>query len=114
MGFDSTFTTDSVWWDKPEEIPDGFIIQREIVKAVNEKPFFYNDAETGKPIRLDAVSFEEFNFYYQIWEDFFYLKVLPHGKGTLDERRWLIDLIKIFLKTYNSVESMIQEKAARG
>ena len=113
LGFDSDFKTDSVWWDKPEKIPDGLIIQREIEKAVNEKPFFYNDPETGKPVRLPAVKWQEFNFYYELWDDFFYLGVLPHGKGTLDERRWLIDIIKIFQKTFKQVENMVQERAAR-
>lgn len=112
LGFHSDFKTDSSFWDKAEEIPDGYIIQREIEKAVSGKPFFYNNKD-GKPVRLDGISFNDFYFYYQIWDDWHWLKVLPHGRGTLSERRWVLDLLKIFEKTYLNVEALWDEWEAR-
>lgn len=76
------------------------------------KPFFYND-KNGKPVRLEGVSIREFNYYYQIWDDWHYLRVLPHGKGTLHERRWVLDLIKIFEKVYNQIQALLDEWDAR-
>ncbi len=112
MGYDSTFKADVTFSDKAEEIPDGYIIQREIEKAVTGKPFFYND-ETGKAVYQDAVSSKEFFHYYLIWEDFHYLHVLPHGKGTLHERRWLLELLKIFEKASKQVEHLVELKMSR-
>ena len=100
-------------WDKAEEIPGGFIIQREIGKAGRGEPFFYNDGETGKPVRVPAVPAEAFAYYFQIWDDFHYLHTLPHGRGTLSERRWLVDMLKIFEKSHIEVQNHIEERAAR-
>ena len=112
LGYNANYKTDDVFWDKAEEIPGGYIIQREIVNAVNGKKFFYNN-ENGKPVFCDAVQWDEFYYYYQIWEDFHVLRVLPHGEGTLAERRWLLDLLKIFERTYNATEALIEEKMAK-
>ena len=112
LGYNASYKTDDVFWDKAEEIPGGYIIQREIVNAVNGKKFFYNN-ENGKPVFCEAVQWDEFYYYYQIWEDFHVLRVLPHGRGTLDERRWLLDLLKIFERTYNATVALIEEKMAR-
>lgn len=112
LGFHSDFKTDSSFWDKAEEIPDGWIIQREIEKAVSGKPFFYNNRD-GKPVRLEGISFDEFSYYYRIWDDWHWLKILPHGRGTLHERRWLLDLLKIFERTYLQVQALFDEWEAR-
>jgi hypothetical protein len=112
LGFGSNFKTDRTFWDKAEEIPGGYIIQREIEKAVSGKPFFYNN-EDGKPVRLQGLDFNEFYYYYLIWEDWHVLKVLPHGKGTLSERRWVIDLVKICERTYDQIELLKDEQLAR-
>jgi hypothetical protein len=113
LGYGSDFTTDDTFWDKAEEIPDGYIIQRELVKAMNGKPFFYNDGITGKPVRCEATPWDVFFYYYQLWEDFHVLRVLPHGQGTLAERRWLLDLLKIFEKVFAQVENLKDEWLAR-
>jgi len=110
--FGETYNTET-FWDKAEELPEGFIIQREIKKATTGKPFFYNDGSTGKPVRCDGIMMEEFNFYFQLWDDFHFLKLLPHGKGSADERRWVIDFIKLFEKIHISTCNFLQEKADR-
>ncbi len=89
------------------------MIQREIEKAVNGKPFFINDEETKKPIRLLGLTNEEFYHYYNIWEDFHVTRILPHGQGTLKERRWVIDLIKAFERAYKEVEVFVDRKNSK-
>jgi hypothetical protein len=113
LGYGPDYKTDNTFWNKAEEIPGGHMIQREIVNAVSGKPFFYNDPDNHKPVRLQGVNFEEFYYYYLIWEDWHGLKVLPHGKGTLAERRWVIDIIKIFEKVYDEVRALREEWLAR-
>ena len=68
------------------------------------------NSNTGKPVKLDGIEPEEFYYYYLFWEDFHVLKVLPHGQGTLAERRWLIDLLKIFEKNYTQIEILQSAK----
>ena len=109
--FGEKYDTDT-FWDKAEDIPDGFIIQREIKKATSGQPFFYNN-ENGKPVRCDALPMEEFNFYFQLWDDFHFLKLLPHGKGSAGERRWVIDFIKMFEKIHISTNNFLSDKAQR-
>ena len=100
------------FWDKAEELPDGFIIQREIKRAVTGQNFFYNNSH-GKPVRCEAVDMGEFNFYFQLWDDFHFLKLLPHGRGSADERRWVIDFIKMFEKIHIAVNNFLEEKAQK-
>ncbi len=113
MGYSADDEYSNDFWDKAESFPGGFIIQRELKKAVTGQPFFYNRTEDGKPVRLKGVEWEEFFHYYTIWEDFHYIKILPHGKGTLNERRWVLDIIKIFTKAFTSVENFLEAEAAR-
>lgn len=110
--FEEEYNT-STFWDKAEELPDGFIIQREIKKAVAGNNFFYNSAKNGKPVRCDGITLEEFNYYLQLWDDFHFLKLLPHGQGSGRERRWVIDFIKMFEKIHMSVNNYLTDKAQR-
>jgi len=73
LGYIGEEYTTSTFWDKAEDIPDGFIIQREIKKAITGQPFFYNDGNTGKPVRCDGLEMEVFNYYFQLWDDFHFL-----------------------------------------
>jgi len=109
--FDEDYMSDT-FWDKAEELPNGFIIRREIKRATSGQNFFYNN-EKGKPVRCDAVNMEEFNFYFQLWDDFHFLKLLPHGKGSADERRWVIDFIKLFEKIHIATNNFLEEKAQK-
>jgi len=109
LGYNSGFKTDSTFWDKVENLPGGFMIRREIEKAVNGKPFTIFDPDTKEPLRLQAVPWEEFYYYYQLWEDFHYFG-LPHGGGTLAERRWLLDFLKVFTRTHEQVNSFLEAR----
>jgi len=101
------------FWDKAEELPGCFMIQREIRRAIKGEPFFFNDDETGKSTKVEGCSREEFNYYFQIWDDFHWLKILPHGKGSLSERRWVLDIIKTFEKSHAEIVAYIEERAHR-
>ncbi len=70
--------------------------------------FFINDERTGKPIRLQAVEAMAFSYYYKLWEDWHYFQTLPHGRGTMSERRWLLEFLKAFDRVYRDVENFIQ------
>lgn len=96
-----------MFWDKVENFPGGFMIQRQIERAVTGKSFTIYDPDTMEPIRLQGVSWEEFYHYYQIWEDFHYFG-LPQGRGSLEERRWLLDFLKVFTKTHKEVEVFLE------
>lgn len=108
---EQTFISD--FWDKAEELPGFFMIQREIKKAISGKSFFYNDDETGKSIRVEGCTTEEFNYYFLLWDDYHWLKTLPHGEGTLAERRWVLEIIKIFEKAHTEVLHYMEERNAR-
>lgn len=110
--FGEEYNTDT-FWDKAEELPGGFIIQREIKKAVKGANFFYNDGITGKPVRCDGLNMDEFNFYFQLWDDFHFLQLLPHGRGSASERRWVIDFIKMFEKIHIETNNFLSDKAQR-
>jgi hypothetical protein len=101
------------FWDKAEELPGCFMIQREIRRAISGEPFFFNDEESGKSTRVEGCGRDEFNYYFQIWDDFHWLKILPHGKGTLSERRWVLDLIKIFEKSHAETLGWIEARETR-
>lgn len=108
---EQTFVPD--FWDKAEELPGCFMIQREIKKAISGQSFFFNDDETGKKVPIDGCKPEEFNFYYLLWDDYHWLKTLPHGEGTLTERRWVLEIIKMFEKTHTEVIRYIEERNDR-
>lgn len=97
---------------KAEEIPKGFIIQREIKKAIDGKDFFYQDGKTLEKVACQGVSFQDFLYYYRIWEDFHYFG-LPHGRGSVNERRWVLDIIKIFEKANQSVQVFIEDRMSK-
>lgn len=105
---EQTFISD--FWDKAEELPGCFMIQREIRKAITGQSFFYNDDETGKPVHVNGCQLVEFNHYYLIWDDYHWLKTLPLGRGTLAERRWVLEIIKSFEKVHKEVVNYIEEQ----
>jgi len=105
---EKTFLSD--FWDKAEELPGCFMIQREIRKAITGQSFFYNDEDTGKPVRVEGISIQEFNYYYVLWDDYHWLRTLPHGQGTLAERRWVLETIKIFEKIHKETLNYMEEQ----
>jgi len=111
LGYYSESDFDPDMWDKAESLPGCYIIQREVKKAIAGEDFFFNDSETGKPKRVEGITHNILNEYVQLWDDFHYLKVLPHGKGTLSERRWVLDAIKALEKTFIETEFFIEEQA---
>ena len=103
---------DPLFDTKAEDIPGGFIIQREIRKAVRGENFFLNDEETGEPVRVPGVTPECFWYYYKLWENFHYFG-LPQGKGWQAEREWLLEILKAFEKASESVKYFVQDKMSK-
>ena len=112
LGYFDTDNYSDVFWDKAEGLPGGFIIQREIKKAVSGSNFFYNDSDTGKPVRCEAVSGIEFRYYFDIWDNYHYFG-LPHGSGWGSERQWLLNFLKRMEKTFTHVDNFKIEKKQR-
>lgn len=112
MGFYAETDYDDDFWDKAEELPGCFIIQREIQKAVRGEDFFYNDEDTGKPVKLIGIDISVFAYYYKLWEDYHYFG-LPGGRGSSSERRWLLEHLKTFEKAYRMTKDWMQEQAQR-
>ena len=72
----------------------------------------YNDSETGKPVRCEAVSGIEFRYYFDIWDNYHYFG-LPQGSGWGGERQWLLNFLKQMEKTFKHVENFLIEKQQR-
>ena len=96
------------FWDKVEVLPECLIIQREIKKAISGQSFFYND-EDGQKVLCEAITNQEMKYYLDIWSNFHHFG-LPHGKGWIAERQWLLNFIKIFEKVFKEVQDFVQEK----
>lgn len=99
---------DAFFWDKVDELPDCFIIQREIGKALDGESFFIFDERHQKK-RCQGISQSEFFYYFRIWDDFHFFG-LPNGKGSSFEKRWLLDFLKLFQNTYNMTLNFIESK----
>ena len=101
-----------MFWDKPEELPGCFIIQREVQKAISGKPFFYNDGESGKPVRCDEVQEHELKYFVDLWDNYHYFG-LPHGSGWASERQWLLNVLKAFERAYKETQNFQEEQAIK-
>lgn len=108
--FDDDYDKD--FWDKPDRIPYGYIIGREIQKAIRGESFFYNDEDTGKPVYCEPVTANEFTYYYKIWENYNSFG-LPHGKGWISERGWLLEFLKIFSNVHTICLNIKDDKLRR-
>ena len=112
MGYSENHVFSSTFWDKAEELPDYYIIQAEIKKAVSGQPFFVNSKDTRKPIFVEQIHYYEFYYYYKIWQNCDKFG-LPHGKGWFHERNWLLEFVKMYDNANNSVDNMLQIQAMR-
>lgn len=91
--------------DKIEDLPGyEYLEQGEIKKALEGKPFCVL-GDNGENEHLPGIETARIWQYYQLWEDFHCLNVLPHGRGTLDEERWVLDVIKAGVKAWRSTEN---------
>ena len=113
MGYSESSRNDFIddFWDKADSIPGGYIIQREIIKAVSGEDFFYNDGDTGKPVYVAGISWYDFLYYYKIWENCKEFG-LPDGQGWIYQQKWLLEFIKIFNNTFKAVQNFTELKQA--
>ena len=99
-------------WDAAEELPEFYIIRREIGKAVTGQDFFANAKETGKPEYFQAIKYETFRHYYDMWDDFHYFGY-PNKLDWRDAAQWFNTILKRFENAYKKIEFLIEEKAMR-
>lgn len=112
LGYKPGQKTHDIFWDKVEDICGFYMIQREISKAVNGQSFFINNEDTKKPEYYEPIDYTIFIYYYNLWENFHYFG-LPHGKGWIDEREWLLNFLKVFENAYNVVQNFIELKGLK-
>jgi hypothetical protein len=112
LGYKPGFKSDDTFWDKAEELPGCFIIQRELEKALSGKPFFVNSNETGKPDKLPAVDYSDFLYYYELWDNFHYFGY-PQNMDWTESPKWFNDVLKYFENSFIQVQNMIEEKAIK-
>lgn len=116
LGYGSDTESDSDMFEtKAETLPGCNMIQREMIKAVRGKDFFINvgSGKVKKPFYIDGISDEDFFYYYNLWEDFHILKILPEGRGTSHERRWYLNFLILFEKTYEEVVNFREMQAIK-
>lgn len=107
LGYIPGFKHDPTFWDKAEELPGCFIINREITKAVNGEKYFINDEETGKPERLPAIDYKAFLYYYELWENFHYFGY-PQGMNWIDAPEWFNNILKTLENAYTQIQNFIE------
>ena len=112
MGFTPDENYGGSFWDKAEELPDCYIIQREIGKAVAGKPFFVNGEETGKPERFAGVSYIVFRRYYDLWDNYHYFGY-PNKLDWRDAAPWFNLILKRFENTFKRVDIMLEKRAMK-
>ncbi len=88
-----------------------FIEGREINNFMNDESFeiINSDGNTIK-IEIDEDAYVAFEHYYSVWNNFNQFKILPHGKGTMHEHNWVIDIIKYFNYVNSEVELHMQQQ----
>ena len=104
-------------WDYAEKLPNGvFLIHREIENAVSGKKYilhkFEDGSEKAKPQHMDAVQYDQFIEYYELWENFHYFGY-PQGLSWLEARPWFNTILKRFENVYIQVQNMKEEQALK-
>jgi hypothetical protein len=111
LGWNSASYYSRIFWDLAEECPGFWIIQREIKKAVSGQDFFIND-ERGKPKRLSGIDYQEFIYYYDLWDNFHYFGY-PNSLDWTEAKTWFNTILKRFENAYNRTQDFIIAKANR-
>lgn len=112
LGFTADEDFHPEFWDKAENLSGVYIIQREAKRAMDGLPFFVNDADTMEAIDIEPIDMSSFLYYYKIWENYSYFG-LPHGKGWLYEREWLLEFLKVFDKAKQQIEIMVEQRESK-
>ena len=103
---------DSFMHDEIEALPGNrFIYLGEAQKFFNGESFsFIGDEGKDILIEVDRDTYIAFDFYYNVWDNFKQFNILPHGRGTLHEHNWVIDIIKYFNHVFQEIENFKMKK----
>jgi hypothetical protein len=105
-GFDREFYKDSFMADNLESLAGNCFILGEDINnfySGNDFKIINSDGEDFE-IKASRDLYIAFDYYYNVWDDFDQFKILPHGKGTLHESPWVLDLIKHFKRVDKQIE----------
>lgn len=61
-------------------------------------------------IDVDEETYVVFNYYYDVWDNWNQFKILPHGRGTIHELPWVLDIIKFFNRVNEQIELFREKK----
>jgi len=78
---------------------------------MSHKSFKITD-ENNKQIDIivDENTYYIFEFYYNIFDNWQVFKILPHGRGTIDELPWVLDFLKYFNYIHKEIEYFLNKK----
>jgi hypothetical protein len=110
--FDRGMLKDSFMADELESLPGNrFIYLGEAKKFFNGENFsFIGDEGKNVEVEVDSDTYIAFDFYYNVWDDFNQFKILPHGRGTMHENPWVLDIIKYFNYVNKEIELHREQK----
>lgn len=102
---------DAFFSDEIELLPLDYTIEcGQIKNFVDCKPFEVMTPKGKLKVEADSNFYLWFDYYYEIWDNWRSLKILPHGKGWIDEQPWLIDFIKFFDRIDSHIEAFIVKR----
>lgn len=107
------FVNDAFFADDLHELPGNFFIKyREFSRFQQGQDYNVHDGNTGETITVPPVTEHEFNYYYSMWKNYHYFG-LPHGGGWLNERGWVLDVIKLFEKIKQEIQNYNTKRQRR-
>lgn len=105
------FVYDGFFADEFEQLPGGkYIEYREERRRREGKPFSIQDG--AEKIEVLPVDHSVFMHYYGIWENYHYFG-LPCGGGWIDEKPWVLSVIKMFDGIKDEIKAENERKARK-
>jgi len=105
MEFDETYYNDGFLLDDLNGVSGGLSITGLDIKLLNDLKPFNVRLEDGNNFKIADVKgyLDGFEYYYDIWVNWYHFKVLPHDQGTLGEKPWVLDFLRYFDNIHSSI-----------
>lgn len=101
---------DNYFNDEIEQLPDNCSITYSNIKRfLNYENFVFDDNGKDLIITDTFTLVKEFKELYYLWENYKEFG-LPNGKGWINEKPIVLDIIKFFNKCYEHINNFINDK----
>ena len=97
----------------PEDLAGDIIECGQMKKCILGQGYTIINGDTNEDIPMPAVSEEEFEHYYDIFDTIFQTSILPEKGGTNDQLPWVIPLFKAFKRGYENTQVALELKAMK-